>query len=67
MNGADFPRAEVSFHAEDGFVLQVYENAHSLSDFLAESERLSAPRVEIELGGQAVERWPPEFSMRWAG
>jgi hypothetical protein len=66
-NGADFPRAEVSFHPGHGFVLQLYEDANSLSDFLAASERLSAPRVEIELGGQAVERWPPEFSMRWAG
>lgn len=60
-NGADFPRAEVSFHAGNGFVLQLYEDANSWSDFLAATERLSAPRVEIELGGQALERWPSEL------
>lgn len=60
-SGADFPRAEVSFHAGHGFVLQIYEDAQSLSDFLAASDRFSASRVEIELGGQALERWPAEL------
>lgn len=51
----------MSFHDGHGFVLQLYEDARSRSDFLAAIERLSAPRVEIELGGQALERWPPEL------
>jgi len=33
----------------------------SLSDFLAVGDQFSTPSVETELGGQALERWPPEL------
>lgn len=33
----------------------------SLSDFLVSANDLSDPTIEIELGGQALERWPSEL------
>jgi hypothetical protein len=59
--GTDFPRAIVSFHHGHGFVLQCYEDEDSLSDLLVDGEMTSIPSVEIELGGQALERWPSEL------
>jgi hypothetical protein len=58
---SDFPRVTLSFHDGHGFVLQCYENEDSWSDFLVASETISVPQVEIELGGQALERWPSEL------
>lgn len=57
----DFPRMNVSFHNGRGYVLQCYEDETSMSDFLVTRSELSAPTIEIELGGQALERWPPEL------
>jgi hypothetical protein len=31
------------------------------SDFLVTSQGFSAPSIEMELGGQALERWPREL------
>jgi hypothetical protein len=59
--GSDFPRAIVSFHHGHGFVLQCSEDENSWSEFLVVGETLSVPSVEIELGGQALERWPSEL------
>lgn len=56
-----FPRATVSFHEGHGFVVQCYEDEQSWSDFLVAAAPMSPPQVEIELGGQALERWPPEL------
>ena len=58
---ADYPRANLSFLEGRGFVLQCYEDETCLSDFLVRTDELSDPQLEIELGGQALERWPPEL------
>lgn len=58
---SDFPRAYVSWHDGCGFVVQCFENEASGGYFLAESEPLSAPEIEMVLGGQAQERWPREL------
>lgn len=59
--GSDFPRVIVSFHHGHGSVFQCYEDERSWGDLLVSGEKISAPRVEIELGGQALERWPIEL------
>jgi hypothetical protein len=56
-----FPRATVSLHPGHGYVVQVFEDEQSWSDFLVAAGPISSPQVEIELGGQALERWPPEL------
>ena len=60
-SGRDWPRLLVSFHGDLGFVLQRYETEASWSDFLVEGDGFSDPREEIDLGGQAIERWPREL------
>jgi hypothetical protein len=57
----EYPRVHVDWHQSHGFVLQCYEHEDSWSDFLVTSRHFSTPSVEIELGGQALERWPREL------
>jgi hypothetical protein len=58
---AEYPRVHVDWHEGYGFVFQCYEREESPSDFLVTSRRFSPPSVEMELGGQALERWPAEL------
>ena len=58
---ADYPRVHLDWHEGHGFVFQCYENEESWSDFLVTSRHVSTPSVEVELGGQALERWPREL------
>lgn len=58
---ADYPRVHLDWHEGSGFVLQCYEHEESWSDFLVTSRQFSTPSVEVELGGQALERWPREL------
>ena len=58
---AEYPRVHVDWHEGHGFVFQCYEREESLSDFLVTSRDFSTPFVEVELGGQALERWPREL------
>ena len=58
---ADYPRVHFDWHEGHGFVFQCYEDEESRSDFLVTSRHLSTPSVEMELGGQALERWPREL------
>ncbi len=58
---ADYPRVHLDWHEGNGFVLQCYEHEESSSDFLVMSRQFSTPSVEMELGGQALERWPREL------
>ncbi|MBI2186094.1 MAG: hypothetical protein HYU37_03090 [Acidobacteria bacterium] len=46
---AEYPRVHLDWHEE------------SWSDFLATSRHFSSPSIEMELGGQALERWPREL------
>jgi hypothetical protein len=59
--GAQFPLVHVDWHEGHGFVFQCYEDEESWSDFLVTSQDFSAPSIEVELGGQALERWPREL------
>jgi hypothetical protein len=42
-------------------VFQCYEDEESWSDFLVTSRHFSLPLIEVELGGQTLERWPREL------
>src|SRR2546430_2269419 len=56
-----FPRLHIEWHGGNGFVIQCYEDEHSWSDFLLAAPSYGPPAVEINLGGQALERWPQEL------
>ena len=56
-----FPLLRVEWHEGHGFVIQCYEDEQAWSDFLLTDARCGRPTIEINLGGQALERWPPEL------
>jgi hypothetical protein len=56
---ARFPRAGLSWHEGHGLVLHCFEDAWGF--FLTESGPLTEPEIEIVLGGQVQERWPPQL------
>jgi hypothetical protein len=56
-----FPLLHADWHAGHGFVLQCYEDEQAWSDFLVTGVPRGVPAIEINLGGQALERWPPEL------
>ena len=60
-DGAQFPRASSSWHEGHGLVLHCFEDELSWGFFLSESTSLSEPEVDIVLGGQVQERWPPHL------
>jgi hypothetical protein len=62
---ADYPLVQIDWHEGNGFVLQCYEDGEAWSNFLVTSRDFSAPSVEMELGGQALERWPRELFVTW--
>jgi hypothetical protein len=59
--GADFPRATVEWHPGHGFVVWCLDSEQSIGHFLARATLTSEPVVETTLGGQAMEKWPPEL------
>ena len=56
-----FPRLHIEWHGGNGFIIQCYEDENSWSDFLLARPGCGRPAVEINLGGQALERWPREL------
>ena len=58
---AGYPRVHLDWHEGYGFVFQCYEDEESSSDFLVTGRHFSTPSIEVELGGQALERWPREL------
>jgi hypothetical protein len=56
-----FPSAGPSWHEGHGLVLHCFEDELSWGFFLAESSSLTAPEVDIVLGGQVQERWPRQL------
>ena len=58
---ADYPRVHLDWHEGHGFVFHCYEDGESWSDFLVTTRDFSSPSIEVELGGQALERWPREL------
>lgn len=57
----DFPRVHITWHDSAGFIVHCFENEQSLGQFLVNSRDFSFPTVEINIGGQALERWPREL------
>ena len=57
----DFPRVYISWRQAAGFNLHCFENDRSSGQFLVNHLEFSAPSIEINLGGQALERWPREL------
>lgn len=56
-----FPLLHVEWHEGHGFVIQCYGDEQAWSDFLLTGPRCGQPMIEINLGGQALERWPSEL------
>lgn len=56
-----FPLMHIEWHEDQGFVIQCYEDERAWSDFLLSGSPCGPPSVEINLGGQALERWPAEL------
>ena len=56
-----FPLLHVEWHEGQGFIIQCYEDEQAWSDFLLTGPRCGSPTIEINLGGQALERWPAEL------
>lgn len=57
----DFPRLHVAWLADNGFSIQCFEGEASSGDFLTQKAEFSDPEVEVNLGGQALELWPPQL------
>ena len=57
----DFPRAMIDWHPGHGFVLLCFDSDASRGHFLTRGPVTSRPSVSIALGGQAMEKWPPEL------
>jgi len=55
------PLFRVEWHEGHGFVIQCYEDEQAWSDFLINGVSCGPPTIEINLGGQALERWPSEL------
>jgi hypothetical protein len=58
---AQFPLLHVEWREGLGYMVQCYEDASALSDFLTTAPDCGHPSVQVELGGQALELWPPEL------
>ena len=57
----EFPRATIDWYADHGFVLFRFDSETSRGHFLTRGEVTSRPSVQVILGGQAMEKWPPEL------
>jgi len=57
----EFPRLHVDWHDGQGFTIQCFEDDQSWGYFVVTSSALSHPDIEINLGGQTLERWPREL------
>jgi hypothetical protein len=57
----DYPRVHISWHDGHGFIVHCFEDGESWGFFLTEGASFSSPEVEIEMGGQALEKWPRQL------
>ena len=56
-----YPIMHIDWHEDAGFVVMVFENRESDGFYPIASTKTGKPKVQIELGGQALERWPREL------
>jgi hypothetical protein len=57
----NYPRLHVTWHEGHGFVVHCFEDGESGGFFLAATTSFSSPEIEIEMGGQALEKWPRQL------
>jgi len=58
---AQFPRLHLMWREDAGFVVHCIEDEAALGHYLVTALSLSQPVIEVNLGGQALERWPAEL------
>ncbi len=56
-----YPIMHIDWHRDAGFVVMVFETPESDGFYPITGTKTGKPKVEIELGGQALERWPREL------
>lgn len=56
-----YPIMHIDWHRHAGFVVMVFENPESDGFYPITSTKTGKPKVQIELGGQALEKWPREL------
>jgi hypothetical protein len=56
-----YPILHVDWHTNAGFVVMVFEDAESDGFYPITGAKTGKPEVQIELGGQALERWTREL------
>jgi hypothetical protein len=57
----NYPRLHVTWHEPYGFVVHCFGDGASVGFFLATTTSFSSPEIEIEMGGQALEKWPRQL------
>ena len=56
-----FPRMNIDWHRGFGFVVMAFEDEKSIGFYPILGTRCGKPEVPVELGGQALEKWPSEL------
>jgi len=56
-----YPIMHIDWHRDVGFVVMVFETPESDGFYPITGTKTGNPQVQIELGGQALERWPREL------
>ena len=56
-----FPRLHIDWQRGFGFVVMVFEDEKSIGFYPIVGAKCGKPEVPIELGGQALEKWPREL------
>jgi hypothetical protein len=56
-----FPRMHIDWHGGVGFVVMAFEREESIGFYPIVGAECGKPEVPIELGGQALEKWPREL------
>jgi len=55
------PRMHIDYTRGGGFVVMAFEDERSIGYYAMAGTTCSKPEVPIELGGQALEKWPREL------
>lgn len=56
-----FPRMHIDWKPDVGFVVMAFEDEQSIGFYPITGSGCGMPEVPIELGGQALEKWPREL------
>lgn len=56
-----YPILHIDWHRDAGFVVMAFENPESDGFYPITGTKTGKPEVQIELGGQALEKWPREL------